>query len=425
MNTDYRHPLEDLDEYQLDEIIAYDIPLTQANMQSMYARFCQNRDTQKTGKLRRSFVIKAVIAAVVVILTLAFTTAALAVSGVIDLSSILISIFNSRAAAPYVLKGDDIILKAGDGEVAIEVVSAFFDAAIDGLYIELKITDPTGVKLSDSLVFADSNNRTTLNTGMPTVTIIDKNTVVAGLFITPANNYETTFRFDTIASGLVYHDERQHTSFNISEHMGLSEPVVVPGAEFIEITGLAFDDGILKMTHRWSDPSVYGFGFAGLGIMLPDAEVIYSSFGEDFEGVLGQSEWFEVGDIDIGELTLVWGGGQFEHVMTGNWEITVFSGNVLEARELHGEFEGHGTRVILGATLVEIQIFTDYYSKGFPYDVMEADAVTILLKDETVINTRHFASWVDQTTASFSYNMGFVNPSDVVSVTFCGVTIEG
>ena len=42
----------------------------------------------------------------------------------------------------------------------------------------------------------------------------------------------------------------------------------------------------------------------------------------------------------------------------GSWEVTVSGENVLEVREFNGEFEGHSTQVILGATSVALHDVT-------------------------------------------------------------------
>jgi len=368
--------------------------------------------------------VKFTLAVAAVMLMLAFATAALAVSGIIDIGSIVNSIFNNKEAAPYIQKGEGITLKSGDSEITIEPIAAFFDTASDGLYIELKIIDPTGTKLSDSLLFTDSKSGFELNTGPAAVRVIDKNTVIAGLFITPVNIGETTFRFDIVASGITYYGEEQRTLFSISEHIGINNPVVVRGAEFVEITAVRLDEGLLTITHRKSDPSFYGYGFAHFGIMKPDGEVIYSSSGGETGGVPGQYDCFEIGDMNPEELTLVWTGVRYDHTMTGSWEVTVSGENVLEVREFNGEFEGHSTQVILGATSVEFLISTDYVSNPFPYDHMAEDAVSINLIDGTIVHPRFSAYMNDPMTASYSYTMDFINPDNVVSVMFCGTTIS-
>ena len=340
-----------------------------------------------------------------------------------DFGAIFDSIFNSREAAPFIQTSDGIILKSGDSKVTVEPIAAFFDAARDSLYLEFKIIEPTGIKLSDTLAFYNSESGFEVNTGPVMVRLIDEYTAIVGLFITSTNTGDTTVRFDTIASGITYYSEVQRTSFNIGENIGIVTPIVVPEAEFITITDLAIDDNRVTITHRQSDPSLYGIAHTNLGLMKPDGEVIWGSIGSETSGVPGWSDGFEIGDINPETLTLVWSGMRYEYTMTGKWEAIVSGDNVMDMRILNGEFEGNTTKVILGATSVQILISADYINNPFPYEYKANGAVTISLKDGTTVYPIFHAYNNDQLTASYSYEMHFVDPSIVESVTFCGTTI--
>jgi len=55
---------------------------------------------------------------------------------------------------------------------------------------------------------------------------------------------------------------------------------------------------------------------------------------------------------------------------------------------------------------------------------MAEDTVTILLKDGTSINPRFEGDMMDSMMASIWYTTTFINPAEVKSITFFGVTFE-
>jgi len=379
-------------------------------------------------KVIRTRPVRVAFVAAIVILILTFTSTVLAVSGIIDISSIVNSIFYNKEAAPYLQKGDGITMQSNDGEVSIEPIAAFFEPARSGMYLELQITDTIDTRLSDSLMFIDmtsSNNGSMINTGPVDVRFIDDSRIIAGLLISPVSTGDMLIRFDTIVSGIRRFNEAQTTQFSIGEHIGINSPVTVPGVEFVEITKITLDSELLTIDHRISDVAIHGWGSAILGLMKPDGEIIWSYSGAVGAGVRGQQDFFEIGNIDPNSLTLVWKGIRAENTIIGNWEFTVTGENIINPRSFSGEFEGHSVEVTLGATIVEITVFADYYSNEFPYDYYIDDAVTLLLKDGTSVHTRVEGIMCDITMASFAYGMRFVNPADVASVTFYGVTING
>ena len=385
-----------------------------------------NNATTADDYAPRHFAKRFAIAAVAVVLIFALATTALAVSGVIDLSTVIGSIFRNKEAAPYIQSGDGITMRLNDGEVSIKPIAAFYEPARSGMYLELEITDPIANRLSDYLLFVDTNSGnlgSEINTGPVDVRFVDSNTVIAGMLITPVNIGETAVRFDMIVSGIERFDELQLTQFNIGEHICISKPLVIPGIEFVEITEITLYNGKLTIAHRRSDAVAHGWGSASLGLMNQDGEIIWSNSGAIDVSTPGQQDFYEIGDTDPNDLTIVWMGTRAINTIFGSWEFTVTGENIINPRSLSGDFEGSSVEVTLGATIVEINIFADYLSNEFPYDYHADNAVTLLLKDGTTIHTRVEGIMCDSTVASFAYTMGFTNPADVVSVTFYGTVI--
>ena len=378
----------------------------------------------------RHFAKRFAIAAVAVVLLFALATTALAVSGIIDFGTVFDSIFRNKEAAPYIQTGDDITMQPhevlSEDEVTVEPIAAFFESALSGLYLELRITDPIGGRLSDSLLFLTLSGlmEHPLSTGDVSVELIDANTAVANLFISPVNPGDATIQIVKIASGINYYYEAQPTQFNIGEHLSIDAPVIVPGAEFIEVTGITQSGGMITIAFRDSDSSMYGWGSAFLGVKKPDGGIIWGNGVSASAATEMRFSYIDIGDLDPNDLTLVWNGSRADYVITGNWEFTVSGDNVLQPRLIDGEFEGNSVRVKLGATSIEFLMEADYYYNAFPYDILETDAVTILLEDGTIIHPRFDSSMFDSVmTASFAYTMNFTNPDSVVSVTFYGTTI--
>ena len=377
----------------------------------------------------RHFTKRFAIAAAAVVLIFALATTALAVSGIIDFSTIFDSIFRNKEATPYIQTGDDIAVQPyeplSEDEITVEPIAAFLEPARSGMYLELRITDPTGTRLSDSLLFLTRSGlmEYPLSTGDVSVELIDKNTAIASLFITPVDADGATIQIVKIASDISYYYEAQPTEFKIGEHLSIDAPVIVPGAEFIEVTGITLSDGMLTIAFRGSDATVYGWGDAFLGVEKPDGEIIWGNGVSASDNTEIRTSYIAIGDLSPDDLTLVWNGSRAKYAINGNWEFTVSGQNVLETRMIDGEFEGNNVRVMLGATSIEFLIEADYFSNPFPYDIHAADAVAIVLNDGTILHPRLASNMNDSMTASFAYTMGFTNPDNVESVMFYGTTI--
>jgi len=139
MNAQYKHPLEDLSEQQLEEVSVYDIPMTEVNMHNIYNRFLQERKPHKSGNRRR--LLTAILVAVIAVALVGFTNA--------DRIQMLY----------YKLFGGTVQLEQNDyskiGESAteqgfrMEVLSAVRDG--ENLYLLIDITDIEQNRLSDDL----------------------------------------------------------------------------------------------------------------------------------------------------------------------------------------------------------------------------------------------------------------------------------
>ena len=151
MNMNHEHPLEDLTDYQLDGIMAYDTPMTDANIRNMYDRFQTERKNRKPGNRRKTLV--AILIAVVAIALVGFTNA-----------DRVQQLFRSLFGGPVQLVQTDynsIGERAAEQGFRMEVLSAVRDG--ENLYLLVDLTDIEQDRLSDDLyatggVFGISKN---------------------------------------------------------------------------------------------------------------------------------------------------------------------------------------------------------------------------------------------------------------------------
>ena len=311
--------ITELDEQRIDELLAYTTEYSERNAENIKRQFMQK--TAKKLGVHKRFLLAAAIAAV----TVALSGIALAATG-FDLGALYNSIFQSEEAAPYVQAGEGITILHNEGDLSVEPLAAFLVPADGdgGLFLELQIRDLAGAgRLDDSLAFLWDNgyiDDLQLNTGEAQISVVDENTVVAGLYINP-HRVGRIVRIDKIVSG--------------------------------------------------------------------------------------------------------------DTIFTGSWEFAISSDNALEQRKFYGAFEGNRTEVTLRGMGIEFRIYADYTSDEFPYSSFPHDyktdgTVLIHLSDGTTVQPMLSSLSCDNTpVAVFSYSTGFVNPADVVSVTFCGTTISG
>ena len=362
------------------------------------------------GQSRR-FRIGFVAAAAVI--ALMFATTALAANGVIDFSSIFQSIFGNEAATQFIQTGEDITAHASEGEVEVEIIAAFQD---NGIFLDMLLTDEVGGRLSERLMLISWNEtwgKYHLIGDSVYAQLIDENTMRASVFLPAWVDSPYQVRFDMIASGVQFFPEIQ-TELNVGAHIGIENPIIVPG-EVVEITAVSLDGDMLTVASRVSGLAVRGTSEYTLGIMKPDGEIIW--FGDGG------------GTIDIGgscphELVFVWSGLRAEHIFTGNWDFTITPDDTaLKPGTFIGEFEGHHAEVVVSATNARVRIY------GIDRDTMdeiwEEDSLALYLADGTTVLPSIGASEVSSYLALIVYDMEFINPEEVVRVTFRGIPIGG
>lgn len=108
---------------------------------------------------------------------------------------------------------------------------------------------------------------------------------------------------------------------------------------------------------------------------------------------------------------------------SGDWDFLIPADKLLKTKILDDVFIGYGTRVLIGATLLKIEVFSDFSKGGIDFDYMAPGAAVLNLKDGTTVPLTFSGQFTDNRVSAFDYNMEFVNPIDVVSVAFCGVTL--
>jgi len=398
-------------------------------------------------RIRSRWIVSIAIAATLV---LTIGGAAIAASmGAIKLSGIFGSVFNGEKSQKFVKTGDEIEVISSEGDVSVEMLAGFIDGEY-GAYVQLRVHELSGTKLTDSLsipedekvvgtyeaekeltaqdtfIFLNGGNR--LNTGGVDVSVIDSNTVETTMFTQNKTDSDGKYliKFDTIASGIRTYLDPQDTGLSIGEIIRIADGTLVSGAEFITIRSIDLDGNKLSIAHYNSDAAIYGWGSASLGLLKPDGEVIWATAGSNAVGVPGQTDIYELGDANPGDLTLVWQGCRADYVLTGDWEFAISSENILMPKTLSGEVEGHFASAVIGATSVEIEIHADYYHNEPSFDPMADGALEIILNNGQRINSNidFHSSMLDETIATFSYSMSFVNPDDITSIVFCGNEIS-
>ena len=139
MNKNHKHPLEDLADYQLDGIMAYDTPMTDANIRNMYDRFQRERKTHKPGNSRK--ILAAILVAVIAIALVGFTNA-----------DRIQQLFRDLFGGSVQLAQNDynnIGVSAMEQGFRVEVLSAVRDG--ENLYLLVDLTDVEQNRLSGDL----------------------------------------------------------------------------------------------------------------------------------------------------------------------------------------------------------------------------------------------------------------------------------
>jgi len=423
-------------------------------------------NTQQTGSRR---INKVFFVAAAIILTLGFTITAIAT----DLFGFR-SIFEDEAIAPFIVAGDnitgntdtgleanendqmgiDITVQPHENEVDVKLLAAFFDETQGGgLYLQFEIHDPTGTKLSDSIVLIlhdEATVYTQLNMDIPSdirqwmdsdtshsphdgVQIIDAYTVRADFFIPswkPIRKNEAgdiTVRFDLIATNVK--NTTISTGFNIGEHLNMDGSIALPGAEFIQITGVELNGRELTIFHSdtSADPKVYGWGAGTLSLIKSNGETIGITGGrnhflsnESFS-IIGVESYFGIGNADPNDLTLVWRGDIAQHILAGNWEFTIATGNIaIQPGLFEGYYEEHRIVVNISTDRVNVHIL-DWTDWAAISELFNEDSLVLYLADGTTVLPK-----IGGAEGSYiGYDMDFINPGDVIRVIFRGVEIGG
>jgi len=394
---------------------------------------------------RRKF---AAVAAVAAITTLAFTTTALAATGIIDFNSMFQSIFGNEQATPYVVADDDIVGHAGEGdtiiqeiegeiteheienELEVEVLSLFAD---HGIYLEMQFSGAIGGMLSDNITLINWDEeigRYHPIGGGIVAERIDESTTLANIILHSWVEDMYRIRFNMIASGVEF-VEMEPTDINVGEHIDMANPIVLPG-RVVEITEIDLNVGVLNITYRESDLAVRGTDEFRVGVMKPSGEVIWDE-NFDFTSET-RNGTINIGNADPNSLVFVWGGLRAEHVIRGNWDFTVTIDARPEQGRFMGMYDGMNTEVTITATTVNVFIsgFADWDSMlELSNEIWEDESLVLYLADGTRVVPQHGASEgsTEQTASEpsidlfLTYFMDFTHPEDVVRVTFRGVEI--
>jgi len=246
-------------------------------------------------------------------------------------------------------------------------------------------------------------------------------------------------RFDYIASGIK--ETTVNTGFNVGEHLGMTGSVSLPGAEFVQITGVEIsrehpqdEKELLRIYHdeTRSDPLFYGWGAGTFSLKKADGGTIELSGQANHNLMLtditGYESKFSIDDIDPNDLTLVWRGDRAEHILPGSWEFIISTDNIaIQAGEFHGFFEGLRTKVNINTTGVRVYMYDapDFNTAG---EIVSNDNPLVLyFADGTTMDLPEKGAAEGGTDVIFVayYFDDFINPEDVVRVTFRGVEIGG
>ena len=383
------------------------------------------------------------IAACLVILLLGSVTA-LAASGVINIREFYSSIFANPKAEKVVATGDAVSGAVEDNGIEITPLGAYVEGY--NAYIRLKLRDMEGGRLSDTIYLLKNNGES-----VPAVVDYDADTnsavAIIQYDIATGDAAPTTASFHL--AGIcadIQTIENLPLDFNIGAHIGITQPVVVQGAEFMAITGIETHDGTLTIHRRDNEIAQYGWGSGLLGLKAPDGTVIWETHGE-LDAAGNKSDDFDIDKYDPDTLSLVFNGKHAARTITGDWEIAFSAIQHIVPRTLTADFSGREAEVSCGATKLEINLSPGYAdgdpelksvmkgvsasSEGVAKNgeviypgkgVSASEGVSITLKNGEVVYPRFVAASWDSTSAGFSFKMTFVPPENVQSITFLGQT---
>jgi|GEM_PF-7018823 len=392
---------------------------------------------------RRTARRTALIAAGLAILLLGSVTA-LAAGGVINIREFYRSIFVNPAAENVVATGDAVSGAVEDNGIEITPLGAYVEGY--NAYIRLQLRDREGGRLSDTIYFLKDNGES-----VPAVVDYDA----------AANSAVAIIQYDIAAGDAapataslhlaavcadIQTIEKLPLDFNIGAHIGITEPVVVPGAEFMAITGIETHDGALTIHRRDNEIAQYGWGSGLLGLKAPDGTVIWETHGE-LDAAGNKRDDFAIGKYDPDTLSLVFNGKHAARTITGDWEIAFSAVQHIAPRTLTADFSGREAKISCGATELKISLSPGYadgdpelksvmkrvsaLSEGVSKNaetiapekgVSASEGASITLKGGGVVYPRFVAASWDSASADFRFKMTFVPPENVQSITFLGRT---
>jgi hypothetical protein len=357
MNHTY---ITELDEKQLDELMTYTPSYDQQNAENIRKMFLQ-----KTAVKRRPLK-QVLIAAAVIVMTLAFSLTALALTGVINFGAFFNSIFANPEAAPYVSTDEMITITTNGDEPLNESFAGFTESSndiliepiagfIDGisLYLQLKLTSQNDNPIPDRLYIIDGTS--IKNLGDVAISHIDEKTAIISFVTHILYDFnvgdDITIRFNAISSMPIKVENRPD---NVP-----TEPPPQP--------------------------------------------------------------------VDSDDVTYV---APTENAITflGDWTITVSTDSVIQPITVDSNFRGLSAEIYISATGIEVTIFADEdvpfdldnVDSRLPMYSREDEVLIISLTDGRAVKPLLNAINMDYSMAAYGHSMEFINPADVVAIEFDG-----
>lgn len=414
----------------------------------------------------------AAVVAAVMLITLTSAITVLAVSGTVDFGSMFRSVFENEQAEPYVITEENIITSVNENDVEVRIISAFHDA-FWGLLVNMEIYDPTGKLLTqlseeDNIIFFSQRERAQTGLtnmyvkagvnreGSTGIEFIDNYTLRVGF---DHVSYELTdagdiiVRLDIMALGVsddsfVSSEDRPfwtNTGFILARNIGLEQPMTAPLSPFLEIMELTLDGSILSIAYRDID-AAYGWNNGMLLIERHDDQSpIWAFDGYSVNDESRSVMFFDIGTANLEDFRLDWMKMSARDIMFGDWKFVIPSVNLIGSRTFVGKIDGYNAEIIISALGARIYVdgFVNMRREGYedydiewlfygewPADIYIENALVLYLADGTTIEPKLVSAREDpadthDNRAFFVYDMEFVNPDNIVSVTFLGVEIGG
>ena len=208
--------------------------------------------------------------------------------------------------------------------------------------------------------------------------------------------------------------------------INMDKPLILPNVEFIQIDEIDYNSNILTVLCRNPDASTYGWGSGALGIQKPNGDILWANSSRNITNDSSEIELtFKIETI-TDEHIFVWEGHRPKHVIKGNWEFTITGETGLEEKVFNAVVDGLKTEIKVSSLGVSV----------YMYDAPDFDTsreivlnhhnleLVLHLADGSVIKPIAGGAEGGTDIILISYIMDFINPNDVVKVTFCGVDIK-